>query len=48
VPFSLEGKKLKVAMVDPLNVFALEELRFITGKTIEPYVELERYIKNLY
>ena len=46
VPFSLEGKKLKVAMVDPLNVFALEELRFITGKTIEPYVELERYIKN--
>jgi len=30
----------------PLNVFALEELRFITGKTIEPYVELERYIKN--
>lgn len=46
VPFSLEGKKLKVAMADPLNVFALEELRFITGKTIEPYIELERYIKN--
>lgn len=46
LPFSLEGKKLKVAMADPLNVFALEELRFITGKTIEPYVELERYVKN--
>jgi type IV pilus assembly protein PilB len=46
VPFSLEGKRLKVAMADPLDVFALEELRFVTGKTIEPYVELERYIKN--
>lgn len=46
LPFELEGKRLKVIMADPLNIFALEELRFVTGKTIEPCIELERYIKN--
>ncbi|MDY6820771.1 MAG: type IV-A pilus assembly ATPase PilB [Deferribacterota bacterium] len=47
IPFGVVGNKLKVAMSDPSNIFALEELRFATGKTIESYVDLDRYIKRL-
>ena len=46
LPFGMDGKKLKVAISDPTNIFALEELRFVTGRPISPYVELERYLKH--
>ena len=46
LPFGMDGKKLKVAISDPTNIFALEELRFVTGRPVSPYVELERYLKH--
>ena len=37
MPFDVEGKRtLKVAMADPLNVAALEDLRFHSGMFIQP------------
>ena len=41
VPLSKSGQILTVAMVDPLNVFALDDLRSATGMDIEPVVSTE-------
>ncbi|WP_040463170.1 type IV-A pilus assembly ATPase PilB [Limisalsivibrio acetivorans] len=41
VPFAREGKTLKVAITDPSNAYALEELRFVSGFNMEPYVTVE-------
>ncbi|QAR34472.1 type IV-A pilus assembly ATPase PilB [Geovibrio thiophilus] len=41
VPFSRQGKTLKVAITDPSNAYALEELRFVSGFNMEPYVTVE-------
>jgi len=38
VPISRIGMTLTVAMADPSNVFAIEDLRFLTGYNIEPVV----------
>ncbi len=40
------GKSLTVAMVDPLNVFALDELRMKTGLEIEPALASETALKK--
>ncbi|MBI5643936.1 MAG: Flp pilus assembly complex ATPase component TadA [Deltaproteobacteria bacterium] len=44
VPFTLEGEDLKVAMLDPLNVFAIDEIKKITRKNIIPVVTTETEI----
>ena len=44
LPLSLEGDSLKVAMLDPLNVFAIDELKKITGRNIQPMVSTETEI----
>ncbi len=36
VPLKRDGNKLMVAMLDPSNVFALDDLRLVTGFDIEP------------
>ncbi|MCD8492591.1 MAG: hypothetical protein LRY51_12250 [Geovibrio sp.] len=41
VPFARQGKTLKVAITDPSNAYALEELRFVSGFNMEPYVTVE-------
>jgi hypothetical protein len=41
VPFHLEERKLKVAMLDPLDLIALDELAFVTGCVIVPYLSPE-------
>ncbi|MCK5014687.1 MAG: Flp pilus assembly complex ATPase component TadA [Candidatus Omnitrophica bacterium] len=46
VPILKIGKSLTCAMVDPLNIFALDELRAKTGLTIEPAVATETEIKK--
>jgi type IV pilus assembly protein PilB len=46
IPFDREGQNLKVAIADPSNVYALEELRFITGFNIKPYVAVESTISE--
>ncbi len=44
IPFDREGQNLKVAIADPSNVYAIEELRFVTGFNIKPYVAVESSI----
>jgi len=46
VPILKIGRDLTCAMVDPLNVFALDEIRAKTGLTIEPVVATETEIKK--
>ncbi|HQP10777.1 MAG TPA: GspE/PulE family protein, partial [Candidatus Omnitrophota bacterium] len=46
VPILKIGRNLTCAMVDPLNIFALDELRAKTGLTIEPAVATETEIKK--
>ncbi|HEY2492041.1 MAG TPA: ATPase, T2SS/T4P/T4SS family [Paenibacillus sp.] len=52
LPFMKEGGKLMVAMADPLDYFAIEELRMTTGFRIEPAIstrdELQRAIAKHY
>lgn len=38
IPVGFNGDKLQVAMADPTNVFALDDLRIMTGMEIEPLV----------
>ncbi|MFB0527156.1 MAG: type IV-A pilus assembly ATPase PilB [bacterium] len=46
VPIALEGKTLTIAMSDPLNVFAIDDLRLMTGKEINVVIASETEIKN--
>ncbi|MBP3966844.1 GspE/PulE family protein [Paenibacillus lignilyticus] len=52
IPIHKEGGKLLVAMADPLDYFAIEELRMSTGFRIEPAIsgrdELQRAIARHY
>lgn len=47
VPVRLEGESLVVAMKDPRNVFALDDLKMITGREIVPAVMVEKEITRL-
>jgi len=38
MPFDVEGRRLKVAMVDPLDLKTIQDISFITGRMVEPYV----------
>lgn len=46
IPFKLEEDVLKVAIADPTNVFAIDDLELITGLKIEAYVAPESEILN--
>ncbi len=46
IPLLKIGKSLTCAMFDPLNIFALDELRNRTGFDIEPAVATEQEIKE--
>jgi type IV pilus assembly protein PilB len=45
VPFERNGSTLKVAMTDPTNIFAVDDLKFLTGYSIEVYVTSEDSLK---
>lgn len=47
VPVRLQGEALIVAMKDPRNVFALDDLKLITGREIIPAVMAEKDITRL-
>jgi type IV pilus assembly protein PilB len=47
VPMRLQGNSLVVAMKDPRNVFALDDLRLLTGRDILPAVMAEKDIIRL-
>src|SRR5213595_3793001 len=41
VPLSRSGSTLTIAMTDPTNVFAMDDIKFMTGYTVEPVVASE-------
>src|SRR6266567_1908635 len=46
LPLSRVGSSLTVAMVDPTNVFAMDDIKFMTGFNIEPVVASESAIND--
>lgn len=44
LPFRVEGNRLHVAMAHPSDLALLDELRFLTGKEIQPYLAPDREI----
>jgi len=46
LPLSRVGPALTVALVDPTNVFALDDIKFMTGYNVEPVVASESEIKE--
>src|SRR6476646_391988 len=41
IPLSRSGSTLTIAMTDPTNVFAMDDIKFMTGYTVEPVVSSE-------
>lgn len=46
VPVSREGRILTVAMANPDNIFAIDDIKFITGLEVRPVVATETAIKR--
>jgi type IV pilus assembly protein PilB len=46
MPVSRSGSTLTIAMVDPTNVFAMDDIKFMTGYNVEPVVCSETAIKE--
>jgi len=44
IPFERNGQHLSVAMMDPSNLHAIDDVKFLTGLQIEPYVASESSI----
>ena len=45
-PFGFEGSKIKVALADPLNIFAIDDVSISTGLEVEPFIATRREIKR--
>ncbi|MEN8262835.1 MAG: type IV-A pilus assembly ATPase PilB [Nitrospirota bacterium] len=45
-PISKNGAVLTVAMIDPSNVFAIDDVKFMTGYEVQPVVASENAIKE--
>ena len=46
LPVSKNGRKLLVAMSNPSNIFAIDDIKFITGYEVEPHVASEASVKR--
>jgi type IV pilus assembly protein PilB len=46
VPLSRVGATLTIAMTDPTNVFAMDDIKFMTGYNIEPVVAAESAVQE--
>ena len=46
IPVSKTGATLTVAMTDPSNVFAMDDITFITGYRVEPVVASEEALRD--
>ena len=46
VPLSRMGSSLTIAIVDPTNVFAMDDIKFMTGFNVEPVVASEGAIRE--
>jgi type IV pilus assembly protein PilB len=47
IPIVKKDKKITVAMADPLNVFAIDDIKMMTGLEVEPAIASEAEIKAL-
>lgn len=45
-PLSKNGASLKLAMIDPSNVFAIDDVKFMTGYNVQPVVATESAIRE--
>ena len=46
VPLSRAGATLTLAMTDPTNVFAMDDIKFMTGYNVEPVVASEQAVAD--
>src|SRR5881398_1815819 len=46
VPLSRAGATLTIAMTDPTNVFAMDDIKFMTGYNVEPVVASETAVND--
>jgi type IV pilus assembly protein PilB len=46
LPVSRSGRRLVVAMANPANIFAIDDIKFITGYEVEPRVAAEAPLKK--
>ncbi|MEE9521243.1 MAG: ATPase, T2SS/T4P/T4SS family, partial [candidate division NC10 bacterium] len=46
IPINRKGNVLTVGMADPSNIFAIDDIKFLSGFKVEPVVAAESSIKN--
>ena len=46
LPVARSGRRLVVAMANPTNIFAIDDIKFITGYEVEPRVATEAALKK--
>ncbi|MFH0778964.1 MAG: type II secretion system protein GspE, partial [Candidatus Eisenbacteria bacterium] len=46
IPVERVGRKLTVAMVNPSNIFAIDDIKFLTGLEVQPLIAGEGEIKK--
>ncbi|MFQ5480769.1 MAG: type IV-A pilus assembly ATPase PilB [Thermodesulfobacteriota bacterium] len=46
MPINRTGSTLVIAMADPSNIFAIDDIKFLTGYNVEPLVASEEAIKS--
>ena len=46
LPISRQGNRLSVAMMNPLDIFTIDQLSLITGMEIDPVITLEEELDN--
>src|ERR1700740_1817891 len=46
IPLSRAGATLTIAMTDPTNVFAMDDIKFMTGYNVEPVVASETEVDD--
>ena len=46
LPVSRSGRRLIVAMANPTNIFAIDDIKFITGYDVDPHVASEGSLKR--
>src|SRR6187549_3666822 len=46
IPLSRSGATLTIAMTDPTNVFAMDDVKFMTGYNVEPVVASETAVSD--
>jgi type IV pilus assembly protein PilB len=44
IPINKDNKNIEVAMADPLNLFAIDDLKLATGLNVKPYLATEKEI----